>query len=144
MPSGTDANKERLDSLKPWFRKAGAMLCLCSVLFASGFHTVALQTYGWAKMYDAYSESVPSAEALEMTFSGVELCGVCVISQETLQDMENSLELSLSEKTPLVQFTISQLDIVQPEGQSATDGIVPLKVYQEIRLANEPPPPRCA
>ncbi|EDY81279.1 hypothetical protein VDG1235_897 [Verrucomicrobiia bacterium DG1235] len=113
-------------------------------MLASGFHAVALQSYGWARMYDVYSDSLPAAQALDLTFSGLDLCGICILSQETLQDIDDSLSLALAEKSPLTPLPFSYLSYPKPEEQPITHGPPPLRIYQEITLSFEPPPPRCA
>lgn len=144
MPPLAKGSTTRLDSLKRTFQAAGALLCLAAVLLASGVHTVALQGYAWVRMYDAYSQSVPTRTALELTFSGDELCGICVISQDTLDDVSDSLELTLGEQKPLVHasFAIEW----QPSEQTVplTHGFSPLRTLREISLAFDPPPPRSA
>ncbi len=111
---------------------------------ASGVHTAALQTYAWAKMYTVYSEYVPSCDALELTFSGENLCGVCALSQATLKELANSLELSLNEQTPLLAHTYHFVWKAPSADHSPSHGFSPPRSYQEITLAFEPPPPRAA
>lgn len=144
MPADRDASPERQAALKPWFQKAGALLCLCAVLLASGFHTVALQSYGWARMYDVYSDSLPSAEALELTFSGDELCGICVLSQELTGNLNDSIKLSLGEQIPLANPTFASVTFTLPQSKPVQDGAYTHQTYQEITLEIEPPPPRRA
>lgn len=125
-------------------QKLGALLALCAVLMASGVHTVALQSYGWAKMFEVYSESAPVATAIELTFSGQELCGVCVLSQATQQDLADSLELTLDEQKPLVQLTQNLAWQCPSPEEPPQHGFTPPRNFQEIRLAFDPPPPRSA
>jgi hypothetical protein len=125
-------------------RSCGALFCLATVLLSSGFHTVALQGYAWLKMYDAYHQSLPASQALELTFSGDELCGICVISQDTLDDLSESLELSLGEQKPLVSLSTEPLahSAGFPFGSVLKSG--PTPELREISLNIEPPPPRFA
>ncbi len=137
-------NTGRLPSLKRLLKSVGALLCLCAVLFAGGFHTVALQGYAWFRMYNAYSQSLPAATALELTLSGEELCSICVISQQMLDDVNDSLALSLEEQKPLVNATFDadwQLSkpIIPP-----SHGLRPVRTLIEVTLSADPPPPRTA
>ncbi len=111
---------------------------------ASGVHTAALQTYAWAKMYTVYSEYVPASTALELTFSGEDLCGVCALSQATLKELTDSLELSLNEQKPLVAAAHHFAWEAPSADHSPSHGFSPPRSYQEITLAFEPPPPRAA
>lgn len=144
MPADRAASPERQPTAKPWFQKVGALLCLCSVLLASGFHTLALQSYGWARMFAAYSDSLPSAEALELAFSGDELCGICVLSQELTGNLSESLKLSLGEQTTLANPAFASIIFTLPEAKPVQDGAFQRRTYQEITLEFEPPPPRRA
>lgn len=126
------------------FRRLGALLALSAVLLASGLHTVAMQSYCWAKMFDVYNEFVSVPEAVEMTLSGQDLCGVCILSEETQKSMVASLELSVNGKIQLVRT--AQPSIIKrvnpPARLSYRFDFTPN--YQEIKLAFDPPPPRAA
>lgn len=95
-------------------------------------------------MYDVYSESVPTLTALELTFSGEDLCGICVISQATQQDLLDSLELTLNEQKPLVQITGILAWLNPSTEEPRNHGLSPARSPQEITLAFDPPPPRAA
>ncbi len=127
---------------KTALQKLGALLALCAVLMASGIHTVALQSYGWVKMFEVYSKSVPVATAIDLTFSGQELCGVCVLSQATQRDLVDSLELTLGEQKPLVQLTQNLAWQCPSAEEPPQHGFNPPRNYQEISLVFDPPPPR--
>lgn len=131
-------------ALKRWLQWVGILLCLCSVLLASGFHTITLQLYGWARMYDAYSDAMPSATALTLTFSGVELCGICVLSQELNQDQDDRVEFALGKQTPLALPNLNSPSLTLPKAKSFLGASSPPRNFQEIVLEFEPPPPRCA
>lgn len=125
-------------------RSCGALFCLATVLLSSGFHTVALQGYAWLKMYNAYQQSLPACQALELTFAGDELCGICVISQDTLDDLSDSLELSLGEQKPLVSLPTDTLYRNAGIPFASALNSAPTLELRETSLSIEPPPPRFA
>lgn len=65
-------------------------LQLCTLLFAwllsTGSQWDAVQTFGWARMIVLYSQSMPLSEAVRLTFTADNLCGVC----ETVGDAKRS------------------------------------------------------
>ena len=50
-------------------------------LCANGALWNVVQVVGWAKMFHDYSEIMPAAKALEITFDGSAPCNLCHISQ---------------------------------------------------------------
>lgn len=130
---------------RSWLRRSGALLCLATVLMASGVHTLALQTYGWVRMYEAYRTSLSPAAALELTFSGDELCGICVLSQSSLDTLNENLSLALNEQhLPLVSPSEPQATLREPGATYHQLRHPPTRCPNEIPLEFEPPPPRLA
>ena len=67
-------------------RRRLSILSLCFAwLCANGALWNAVQVVGWAKMFHDYSQVMPVAHALEITFSGDAACALCHISR-TAQD----------------------------------------------------------
>jgi hypothetical protein len=62
------------------------LLTLTAWFFATGSQWDMAQTFGWARMFAGYAQTMPVLEALQKTFSGDELCGVCEVVQEARQD----------------------------------------------------------
>lgn len=51
-------------------------------LCANGAIWNVVQVVGWVKMYHDYSQTMPAARALEITFDGSAPCDLCHISQQ--------------------------------------------------------------
>lgn len=58
-------------------RRFSSLLVLCAWLLASGAHWDLAQGFGWARMVVSYSRTMPLEDALRLTFSPENLCGVC-------------------------------------------------------------------
>lgn len=58
-------------------RRLSAILVLCAWLFANGAHWDLVQSFAWGRMIATYSQSMPLAEAIRLTFTADNLCGVC-------------------------------------------------------------------
>lgn len=67
-------------------RKVSLLLTLTAWTLATGSQWDVAQTFGWARMFAGYVQTMPVLEALQKTFSGDELCGVCEVVQEARQD----------------------------------------------------------
>lgn len=63
--------------ISTFIQKACLVALLLCTLFANGWHVLILQGYGWSRMFLEYSKSLPTADAIELTFSGKEVCGIC-------------------------------------------------------------------
>ena len=55
---------------------------LLAWLFANGAGWNVVQVVAWAKMFHDYSQVMPAAQALQLTFDGSKPCALCVISQK--------------------------------------------------------------
>jgi hypothetical protein len=64
-------------------------LQLCTLLFAwlltTGSQWDAVQAFGWGRMIVTYAQSMPLAQAIELTFTADNLCGVCEAVSEAKQ-----------------------------------------------------------
>lgn len=78
--------------MPPKLKATIALLAIASLAVVNGVHVVALQSIAWVKMYQEYSELVTASEALELTFSNVEICGICLAADEIREDMEDILD----------------------------------------------------
>ncbi|MBK1880313.1 hypothetical protein [Pelagicoccus mobilis] len=122
----------------------GALVCFLTILMANGIHTAAIQTYAWGKMFDAYNKAMPTLQAIELTFSGEELCGICEFSKEFRDCMNESVALSLSDSKPLLHQNASEARVQTPPNTFSGYGALSEKQHQEIILETDPPPPRFA
>lgn len=60
-------------------RRLSALFVLCAWLLASGAHWDLVQSFAWGRMIATYSQTMPLAEAVRLTFTADNLCGVCTI-----------------------------------------------------------------
>jgi hypothetical protein len=67
-------------------RRLSLLLTLTAWFFATGSQWDVAQTFGWARMFTSYAQTMPVLEALQKTFSGDEFCGVCEVVQDARQD----------------------------------------------------------
>lgn len=58
-------------------RRLSAVFVLCAWLLASGAHWDFVQGAAWARMIAQYSRTMPLGEAIRLTFTADNLCGVC-------------------------------------------------------------------
>ncbi len=63
-------------------RRLTTLFVLCAWLLASGAHWDLAQGFAWTRMVVSYSRSMPLAEALRLTFTADNLCGVCELVAE--------------------------------------------------------------
>jgi len=57
--------------------RVSLILTLAAWLLATGSHWDLLQTFGWGRMIATYSQTLPLAEAVRLTFTPENMCGVC-------------------------------------------------------------------
>lgn len=58
-------------------RRLPSILVLCAWLLASGAQWDLLQGFAWVRMIATYSRTMPLDEAVRLTFTPNNLCGVC-------------------------------------------------------------------
>ncbi len=95
-------------------------------------------------MYEVYSESLPAFQAVDLTFSGDDLCGICVISRDLVESTEKSIELALTEKVPLPPLNTLAISVAEPLPTIARHSLSPSRETKEFSPPLEPPPPRVA
>ncbi len=66
----------------PAMRRLTQTLVLAAFIFSCGGHWCVLQGVAWASMIHHYSQMVPLAEAVSMTFSGKYPCELCKAIEE--------------------------------------------------------------
>ena len=69
-------------------RQVSLVLTLTAWLFATGSHWDLVQAYGWGRMIVTYSHSMSLRQAVETTFKGDTLCGVCEVVQGGKQQQD--------------------------------------------------------
>ncbi len=122
-------------------------LQLCTLLFAwllsTGSQWDAVQTFGWGRMILTYAQSMPLAEAVRLTFTADNLCGVCETVSEAKQQ-EDGLPVSegkLSGKIVCAfpPATVRMEPLAEVFARQVTDEMT---VYGEGRYPPPVPPPR--
>lgn len=58
-------------------RRFTTLLVLCAWLLAGGIQWDVVQGFAWGRMIANYSRTMPLAEAVRLTFTADNLCGVC-------------------------------------------------------------------
>lgn len=64
---------------------------LTAWLLATGSHWDLVQTFAWGRMIATYSQSMPLAQAIKLTFTPDNLCGVCKSVSEAKQHQDTTL-----------------------------------------------------
>jgi hypothetical protein len=68
-------------------RKIQLTLVLLAWLLATGSHWDLVQTFAWGRMIATYSQSMPIGQAIRLTFTPDNMCGVCeAVSEAKHQD----------------------------------------------------------
>jgi len=71
-------------------RQLSLVLTLAAWLLATGSHWDVVQTFGWGRMIVTYAHSMPLLRAVQQTFSGDEMCGVCQMVHRAKQQQDAS------------------------------------------------------
>ncbi len=111
---------------------------LLAWLCANGALWNVVQVVGWVKMFHDYSEMMPAAKALEITFDGSAPCDLCHISQSAEDTARQQLPqdaalgggmeklLLLAESAPVHVVTAPDIcwpDIVHDAGFARTESV---------------------
>jgi hypothetical protein len=113
-------------------------------LFASGGQWHLVQSFAWARMIASYAETMPLREAVRLTFTPDNMCGVCELVNAAQQQHPGHAALpagtSLDSKSPLVFQPSPKLFVSAPPlvSWSFDDHAIP----SAARAAPPLPPPR--
>ncbi len=66
-------------------RKLSLITMMTAWLLATGSHWDLVQTFAWGRMIANYSQSMPLAQAIKLTFTPDNLCGICESVSEAKQ-----------------------------------------------------------
>jgi len=126
-------------------RQAAALGALLAVLLANGFHVVALKGYAWTGMIVDYQATLSLAEAIEVTFSEREMCGVCLTARGIQESMDETLEAFLSLGKPLLLLLLASVIVSASIRQKAKSTYFEDEmVLSGCARMVDPPPPRPA
>lgn len=72
-------------------RKLSLITMLTAWLLATGSHWDLVQTFAWGRMIATYSQTMSLAQAVELTFTPDNLCGVCESVSEAKQHQDTAM-----------------------------------------------------
>ncbi len=72
-------------------RKLSLITMLAAWLLATGSHWDLVQTFAWGRMLANYSQTMPLAQAVKLTFTPDNLCGLCESVSEAKQQQDAAL-----------------------------------------------------
>lgn len=126
-------------------RQFSLVLTLAAWLLATGSHWDLVQTFAWGRMITTYSHSMPLLRAVEKTFSGDALCGVCEVVQGAKQQQDANGARVPGTKAPEKIFLVSTPGVlVYASPAPLCVGLVPAgsTLLSSERAAPPLPPPR--
>ena len=72
-------------------RKLSLITMLTAWLLATGSHWDLVQTFAWGRMIATYSQTMSMTQAVRLTFTADNLCGVCETVAEAKQQQDSTL-----------------------------------------------------
>jgi len=120
-----------------------ALIGLACVVSATGLPVLVFQAYGWLRMYETYREALPAGEAFEATFSGSELCEICLAVDDMQSAIDRSVETYLASgfKTLLLPLTGGAVAVAAP-ARGGTSPFAYAFRNGKVFLDTATPPPR--
>ena len=126
-------------------RQVFLVLTLTAWLLATGSHWDLVQTFGWGRMIVTYSRSMPLRQAIEKTFSGDTLCGVCELVQGAKSQQDaNGAKVPGPKAPEQIYFVSTPGVLVYATPAPLCAGLVPAvsALLSADRTAPPLPPPR--
>jgi len=126
-------------------QRLSLVLTLTAWLFATGGQWDVVQTFGWGRMIFTYSQSIPLLRAVEQTFRGDTLCGVCLAVQAAKQRQQSTDAKVPNPRAPEKIFLANPAGVgVFASAAFACTGLVPdlPAPVSADRSAPPGPPPR--
>jgi hypothetical protein len=120
-----------------------ALAAIASVALTIGAHILALQGVAYVSMFSEYQKTMSAEEAFELTFSGKEICGICVAVDQIQVDLDQTLQDFSQQNSQVVLLlatsteTLSIGRIGKRMKWSATPGNDP---DETVHLTATPPP----
>lgn len=119
-----------------------ALIVLFNIGFSNGFHVVALQGVAWVKMYTEYNEVLSAKDALDITLSGKEICGICQTAEEIRSGMDDTLEdfAKLAEHTIII--AINEIETMDSPTRIHSEDVHErnIQLIEHIHISTSPPP----
>jgi len=128
-------------------RRLSIISLLFAWLLATGSQWDLVQTFAWGKMIVTYSQSMPLTEAVRLTFTPDNMCGICeAVSEAKQQQSDATLPGESSGKSGKIPL-VFQASSVFVSSTPAVQGVSPdelLEMKGVARAAPPVPPPRLA
>lgn len=130
-------------SLAPAVRRKFSIACLLTAwVCANGLVWNVVQVVAWARMFQQFSQVMPAAQALRVTFSGEAPCALCKLSQ-TAHDTERKqlppeAALGASDKLLLACDASAPIILLRPD--AAWPGAGPATGLTRPEAVPVPPP----
>jgi hypothetical protein len=127
-------------------RKLPLVLTLTAWLLATGSHWDLVQTFAWGQMIAGYSRTMPVVQAVRLTFTPDNMCGVCRAVADAKQQADADHAAipggKLDGKVLLACMRPADVIVGAPAVtfRSLSDPAIPAA----HRAAPPVPPPRCA
>ena len=126
-------------------RRLPLLSLLCAWLLATGSQWDLVQTFAWGKMIATYAQTMPLKEAVRLTFTPNNMCGLCEVVSEAQQQQSDATlpgePAGQLAKIPLV----FQASAVFVSSAPTVQGLSPdalLEMQSVARAAPPVPPPR--
>lgn len=88
-------------------RRYQAIFVLCAWLLANGAHWDLVQGFAWGRMIATYSQTMPLAEAIRLTFTADNLCGVCeFVADGKTRSADDATKPEASPRDPSAKSTL--------------------------------------
>lgn len=116
-------------------RRLTLLVVLVAFIFSCGGQWPVLQCIAWVNMVREYSEIVPLAKAVEMTFSGQYPCAICKAIAEKKQSEDIKADGLLKHEKKIVSLIL----LFQGRGSTVTPQIFEV-TKQFLASRSEPPP----
>ncbi len=89
-------------------RRLCSIFVLCAWLLANGAHWDMAQSFAWGRMIAEYSRTMPLDEAVRLTFTPDNLCGICefVAEGKTRADSDAAADQTSAPRDPALKSTL--------------------------------------
>ncbi|MCG8526146.1 MAG: hypothetical protein MI748_07195 [Opitutales bacterium] len=118
------------------------LLITIGIFMLTGMHLVVFQGVAWVNMYRDYRKTMSHEIALELTFSGQEVCGMCRAVENAKASMDDSYEQFLSKSSPLLLPGLHKAKNRSPELKLIGKIQEPSLDLPSICFTEDPPPPK--
>lgn len=124
-------------------RRHVSILALCLAwLCANGAIWNVVQVVAWARMFHEFSQVMPAAQALEVTFNGSAPCDLCKITEQARENERQQLpqEAALGASDKLVLACQTPVPVIFSQNDVTWPGIVDATGLLRTEAVPVPPP----